>query len=351
MWHPFATLDRTTPSRCRPARRRRATSPRLESLEGRVVLSASFDSVLGVGSDTHSITPSDNAVDVSGNTYVTGILQGTIDFDPAVNRPDGSDILTLRGSSDAYVVKYAADGSFAWARSMGGDYIQQSSNDYFERGSGVAVDGAGNVFVTGHFHGQADFGPVGLTSAGSSDAFVTKLDPNGNTLWARGWGGTTQDAGNDLSVDAAGNVVSVGSTAMITPSGGYSWSGSEVRKYSPTGAAVWSKRIANSGGQAQCVATDAAGNVYLGGTYTGTVDFNPDPKKTSYVTGSSDFAANGYVLKLTGAGAFGWVAPFVAKTSESPSAVSRVVAQLCATIYPKRTYAFRGLLSGTPCLA
>src|SRR4051812_43161354 len=116
MWHPFASPARINLSRPRPSRRNRATRPRLESLEGRVVLSVAFDSVLTVGNDTIGILPADSAVDAAGNTYVTGTLQRPMDFDPAADHADGSDILTPLGYTDAYVVKYAADNSFVWAR-------------------------------------------------------------------------------------------------------------------------------------------------------------------------------------------------------------------------------------------
>jgi hypothetical protein len=201
---------------------------------------------------------------------------------------------------------------------MGSDYIQSGSN-YFERGNGVRVDGAGNVFVTGTFYGQVNFGPVRLTSAGYSDAFVTKLDPNGNTLWAKSWGGANQDVGNDIAIDAAGNVISVGSSSIpynsANPNEGWISNASELRKYSPTGAAVWSQRIASPTNGAAGVATDAVGNVYVGGWFSGTADFNTDSKKTANASGPY---GSGYVLKLTSAGSFGWVAPFVSKTAESP---------------------------------
>ena len=200
---------------------------------------------------------------------------------------------------------------------MGSDYIQSGMN-YYERGNGVGVDGAGNVFVTGTFYGQADFGSVRLTSAGYSDAFVAKLDSNGNTLWAKGWGGANQDIGNDIALDAAGNVVSVGSSSIpksANPNDGWIANASELRKYSPTGAAVWSQRIAGPTNAATGVATDAAGNIYVNGEFSGTADFNADARKTAYASGPS---GSGYVLKLTSAGSFGWVAPFVSKTAESP---------------------------------
>ena len=159
--------------------RRRTLRPRLESLEGRVVLSAVFDSVMGVPSETgNGPLPTSNAVDSFGNTYVAGTFARQTDFDPTVVRPDGSDIVTPRGSTDAFVAKYAPDNSLVWIRRMGGDTTSTFAPD---SGSDVAVDSAGNVFLTGSFSGPADFGSFTLTSAGDSDAFVVKLDPNGST--------------------------------------------------------------------------------------------------------------------------------------------------------------------------
>jgi hypothetical protein len=58
------------------------------------------------------------------------------------------------------------------------------------------VDSAGNVYTTGYFQGTVDFDPgagtVNLSSAGSDDIFVQKLDASGNLVWARGMGGTMQ---------------------------------------------------------------------------------------------------------------------------------------------------------------
>jgi hypothetical protein len=318
MWHSFASLARTSPSRPRPARRRRATRPGLEGLEGRVVLSASFDSVLTVGSDTVSIAPADIAVDASGNTYVTGMLLGRMDFDPASDRPDGADALTPLGTSDAYVVKYAADNSLVWARRMGGgDTSPLMGTGAYDRGQGVRVDAAGNVYVTGNFRGQADFGPVRLTSAGDCDAFVVKLDSNGNTVWARGWGGADQDQGYDLAVDAAGNVIAVGSAAYPNGTGGWVENTSLVRKYSPTGQLAWAQSFAGPTNAAYGVTTDAAGNAYVCGKFSGTVDFNPDRKLVNSVSGNYGSA---YVLKLTAAGAYGRVSAFATDRTLDPNA-------------------------------
>ena len=209
---------------------------------------------------------------------------------------------------------------------MGSDYVRSTNaNDPFEKGSNIAVDASGNVYVTGDFVGQADFGTFQLTSAGNADAFVTKLDTHGNFLWAKSWGSTSREFGSGLAVDGSGNVLAVGSTTYLYSNGAWLNNGAEIRKYSPTGSLTWSKPIAGGNGTgAYRVATDSTDSVYVVGGFAGTVDFDPDPKKSNTATGSpvcsSGSGVNAYVLKLTSAGTFSAVAPLVAKTQEVSTA-------------------------------
>jgi hypothetical protein len=110
----------------------------------------SFDQGLGV------------AVDGSGNVLVTGVFEGTVDF--------GGGPLTSAGIIDIFVAKYSGtDGSHVWSRRFG--------STIFDEGLGVAVDGSGNVLVTGVFEGTVDFGGGPLTSAGGNDIFLLRLRP------------------------------------------------------------------------------------------------------------------------------------------------------------------------------
>ena len=92
-----------------------------------------------------------------------------------------------------------------WAKSFGG-----TSNDY---GYAVTVDASGNVYTIGEFLGTADFDPGtgtnNLSSNGEPDVFVQKLNPLGNLLWAKSFGGTGSDFGYSAA-DASGNVYTTG---------------------------------------------------------------------------------------------------------------------------------------------
>src|SRR5262249_28945947 len=144
--------------------------------------------------------------------------------------------LTARGGTDAYVAKYAADGSLVWARRMGGDVVVSSPvDDDYARA--VAVDGNGNVYVAGQFNGTGDFGGVTLTSAGGRDAFVAKLDPNGQVLWANRWGMANLDeTGFGVGADSAGNVYALGDRRDGQNFTNYANNGDDVLKFSPADA-------------------------------------------------------------------------------------------------------------------
>ena len=96
--------------------------------------------------------------------------------------------------------------NFVWARSMGG-----TASDFV---LDVALDGSDNVYTVGCFFGTADFDPgagtANLTSAGDSDIFVSKLDSNGNFVWARRMGGMSSDRALSVALDGSGNVYTVG---------------------------------------------------------------------------------------------------------------------------------------------
>ena len=211
------------------------------------------------------------AVDTSGNTYITGLFAGSASF--------GGTTLTSAGSQDVFVAKLDTNGNWLWARRAG----SASGSIYvWDRGYGVAVDTSGNAIITGLFQESADFGSFTLTSAGSADVFVAKLDTYGNWLWARRAGGSYCDEGHGVAVDTSGNTIITGRFAGSASFGSFTLTsaGSDdvfVAKLDTNGNWLWARRAGSAGGSSgdwgNGVAMDASGNAYVTGYFMGSASF------------------------------------------------------------------------------
>jgi hypothetical protein len=249
------------------------------------------------------------SIDASGNVYTTGSFVGTADFDPGA----GTSNLTSAGSRDIFVQKMDASGNFLWAKSFGG-----TSNDY---GESISLDTSGNLYITGYFRGTVDFDPgVGtsnITTAGGFDIFVQKMDTSGNFLWAKSFGGTFDDFGKSISVDALGNVYTTGyfqGTLDSDPGAGTSnltSAGSSdifVQKMDASGNFLWSKSFGSTSiDEGQSISVDTLGNVYTAGSFVGTVDSDPGAGTSNLTSaGSRDI----FVQKMDSLGNFLWATSF-----------------------------------------
>jgi hypothetical protein len=147
-----------------------------------------------------------NAVvaDSSGNVYITGFFSGPINFDPGASNTT----LSPGGFYDGFLLKLTAAGQFSWAKDLAVTGYNSA------QGTGVGVDGAGNVYVGGFFMGQLTLDPTAsgatLTSAGSYDSFIAAYGSLGGFGYARSDGGSNYDAASGLSVNASGQVAFAG---------------------------------------------------------------------------------------------------------------------------------------------
>ncbi len=266
------------------------------------------------------------ALDAAGNLYVAGYFQGVASF--------GTNSLNSAGSDDAFIAKLDSTGAFIWARSFGsanGDYINSlvvdvAGNAYVTgdfvgivsigattltnqsgyapfvakldaagnfvwatkpEGSGygrsISVDGAGNVYVAGYFSGSATFGSTTLTGPffPPDQSFVTKLDSNGNFLWARTSGGNSIHVPIAVAADGAGSAWVAGSFRGQATLGTNILNGSVVppltfiAKLDTDGNYLWARQgTSPSGGQtAYALAVDGMGRVTVTGTFNGDAAF------------------------------------------------------------------------------
>ncbi len=225
------------------------------------------------------------AVDTAGNAYVTGYTYGG--FDGSVNQ----------GSSDIFLVKYDATGTWQWTRQRG------TINSDQAYGITTFDDGLGTIFVyvVGSTAGSLD----GITPPGGGDVALIAYDSNGNWQWTQLHGSSAADIGTAVTVDGSSNIYYTGYT-FGTFEPGYSYTGPYsdgiVTKCSSTGNVIWAKQL--GAGQQESmtsIAVDAGGNVYAAGSTMGNLfsaellmPLNPAPNNDVML------------VKFNSAGSFQW---------------------------------------------
>ena len=265
-------------------------------------------------------------VDALGNSYVTGGFTST-------SLTLGTTTLTNSGNIDFFIAKYDPAGNMLWASGATG-----SSND---GGNGIALDSHGNVYIAGSTNSsKLIIGTTTLTLKGYDDIFIAKYDASGNLKWAKSAGGTSDELGLSVGVDANENAYLTGyfastslaiGTTTLTNTGGNDLF---VAKYDSLGNALWAKSLGGSGNeQGSGIATDATGNSYITGSFSsssltvgsttltnnGGIDFliaKYDPSGNVLwakgAVGSSNDGGNGIALDAHGN-------PYVAGSSNSSS--------------------------------
>lgn len=252
-----------------------------------------------------------NSIDIdnSGNVLIVGNFRDVADFDPSAA------VFNLTPqNTDVFVLKLTSSGNFVWAKKFGGIN--------YEYGKGISVDNLGNILTTGSFENTVDFDPgtgsYNLTAPGSaSDLFVSKLDPNGNFVWARRIGGTNGDEGRGVDCDGLGNVliagITIGTVDLDPGTGVFTHAGSSADgitiKLDGSGNFLWANAIGAGGNDEEYgVSVDAQNNVVVSGIFNGTVDFDYSTSGSFTITSSGGI--DSYVCKYNSSGGFIWAKPF-----------------------------------------
>jgi hypothetical protein len=256
------------------------------------------------------------SMDGQAAVITAGEFNTTVDIDPGASVQN----ITSAGGTDIWIRKCDALGQFLWGVRIGGT----AGDQVFA----LAMDGDGNILLTGRIIGQVDLDPgpgqeLVTTQNSGADVFVLKLDAQGNYLWGRVFGGLGTDQGNSLAVDAAGKVITVGvlgnggdldpgpGAATVTSAGQQDLF---VQKLDAAGNFLWGHAVGGSGNDvAYDVAIGPAGEVVLCGEFRTTVDFDPGPGVSSLTTGGAEDA---FVQKLLADGTLIWAHRFGGSGSE-----------------------------------
>ncbi len=328
-----------------------------------------------IGGSTYDATSS-IAIDDDGNVYISGLFQGIVDFDPGA----GTFTMNENGDGRTFICKLDTDGDFIWAKQFGGvanataiavdaDHNVYATGNFdgigdFDPGTGVAnldgdvtslfvskfnesgdyvwarhflrndvdtlsaycqsiaVDGDGNVYTTGGFEDTVDFDPgtgvyeLNPVSPASMDIFISKLDQDGNFVWAKTFGSVDYDRGLSLVLDGDANIYTVGlfsnivdfdgSSAVSTLTSGFyngptSWYSANlyISKYDTDGNFIWTKGMVGPGEiSGTSIALDSDGEIYTAGYFNMTIDLDPGPGVQNVTTTGVNYAHDIFAAKL-----------------------------------------------------
>lgn len=257
----------------------------------------------GLGYDNGNSLTLDNY----GNLYVTGTFYETVDFDPDTLKTSN---LTSNGKSDIFISKFDDMGNFIWVKSIGGKGQDQGS---------LRFGPSGSIYVYGGFEDSIDFDPdvsktYLLTSAGKNDMFISKLDRNGNFLWAKSIGGSEFDVGG-ISIDFLGNIyvsgqfggtvdfnMDIGTKNNLTAIGGQE---AFIAKFDSLANFIWIRQIGGKGYEASGVIVKPNGNIYVVGWFSENVIFNYGlPRNIEF---NSSGGIDIFISKYDSSGTLWWV--------------------------------------------
>ncbi|WP_438038944.1 hypothetical protein [Sorangium sp. So ce128] len=223
--------------------------------------------------------------DASGNYYVSGDFEGTIDF--------GAGPLTSAGESDIFLLKLDPSGSVIWSRRFGTEFEDESAT--------MTIDASGNIFLAGLYGGYVypwepgpDFGGNPITAAEGAALFMVQFDPEGNHIWSNGFqagiSGAFPGKVAQVAVDGAGNAYVLYSLTDHT----YTLHDTTYLAKVSTGGVALSWRETLSGdvvNGAASLAIDSAGNVLVANE-SPTTELHPGPLELTV----SKFAPTGVLL-------------------------------------------------------
>ena len=257
------------------------------------------------------------ATDRFGNVFVTGYFTGanvafatTTLINPGV------------GTTEAFLVRYNADGNESWTRRAGSNGA--------ESGTGLATDSSGNVYMSGYFSSvNVILGSTTLLNNSSTgiaiDMFAAKYDSIGSPVWAKSGGGNSDDYATAIDVGVGGSVYITGyfksptvtlGTATLTNTS----SGSNdlfVAKYDNTGNLQWATGNGGSKNEyAHTIAADGDGNVLVAGSFT-------SPTMTIGLNTLTNANGSGFSWDM-----------FVAKYRSSSVSVDDITSQNSLRLYP-----------------
>lgn len=255
----------------------------------------------------------DIKLDHLGNIYVCGSYRSTVDFDPGVGVYNLS---TPISDPTGFILKLDSNGNFIWAHHLTG-----TSNNTDDSFYSISINSKNEIYLAGFFTDivqfSGDTSQANITSQGTADAILIKLDPNGNSIWTRSFGNSSVSERIDkLLIDNNDNVYCLGAFGIgadLDPSSndfilnstnfGYT-----IIKFDSSDA--FDKALLYGSIRVNDLKKDNSNNLLLIGNFSGTADFDPSPSIYSLSTNSGSYQ-DIFISKLDPQDTFLWVKHFV----------------------------------------
>ncbi len=244
-------------------------------------------------------------IDSNYNIYATGLFSGVIDIQSKYGSLQLLSSLPV-SFNNIFISKLDSSGEFIWAKSIRGNGIYNKVNE-------IIADQQGSCYIAGGFDQSADFNPDSsewVEEANVYDAFLLKLNKDGNFVWAKKFGGNgNQDVCNGISMENSGKLYAIGNFSSFVKFGASTLTSKGktdvfIMQLDTAGQVLWAKSIGGSGDdEANAVVADFKDNIYIVGSFQNTVDFDPGNGQYQLTSNGSD----PYILKLNNLGQFDWV--------------------------------------------
>jgi hypothetical protein len=272
--------------------------------------------------------------DNTGNVYVTGSTFCDTGFATSgvYQTVYGGDSTGYYG--DAFIVKFNSTGSRIWATYFGGNRL--------DVGFGIAVDGSGNVYITGKTQSPNNIATTGSFQTSLSgityDAFIAKFNSNGSRIWSTYFGSSNFEYGSCLVLDQSGNIyiggvvenngypnISLATVGAYQTSSTMSQSDAFIAKFNTSGVRLWSTYF---GGESYDIISgitiDITGNIYITGStmsYTGISSLGAFQINNATTNGSwgNDDA---FIAKFSSSGARLWSTYFGSTNTDRSNGIS-----------------------------